>query len=107
LQAHISNALTEPAAPSEGSIQILLYNSFFKNSEPEKYIIPNKRDKYTFLSKVNQQCFIMINTQLWILNSGATYHMIENKKLLYDYKKNRVIDFVYVANGEKNRNLWF
>jgi hypothetical protein len=88
LLAHISSALTGSAMPSEGSIQILHNNSFFKpnspridkNFEPEKYIIPNKRDKYTFLGKVNQQGFVMTNTQIWTLDSSAIDHMTKKIK---------------------------
>jgi hypothetical protein len=41
-----------------------------------------------------------------ILDSGATDHMTEDKKLLNNYKHFEGKQFVIVANGDKMKILW-
>jgi CRISPR/Cas system CMR-associated protein Cmr3 (group 5 of RAMP superfamily) len=65
----------------------------------------NQKPKET---KINGMCLntIYLSDQ-WVLDSGATDHMTENKNLLHNFVSSNTIQYVIVANGDKMKILGF
>jgi hypothetical protein len=82
---------------------LALYSPKYKI--PQKWIV-DPEIKYTHFGNLVEKNKKNLNQNSWVLDSGATNHMIGNRTLLHNYQKTSYKIFVYVANGEKNKNSW-